>query len=158
MRIKVLEVGSTETKKSAKGTAYSIFTLKYEADNKARERKLVSFKKEVYNVLHSATPGEQYEIELVKDGENWDWVKATRVADSSGDAPKAAAGRSGGNWETPEERAMRQLYIARQSSIAQAVAYCDSEATVEQVLEVAQKFVDFVFADSDLDEDEPSIE
>lgn len=69
---------------------------------------------------------------------------------------KAAGAPSGGkmvgsNWETPEERAKRQLMIVRQSSISNAIEFLKldprdaPEAPVETVLAIAQNFVDFVY-------------
>jgi hypothetical protein len=52
-------------------------------------------------------------------------------------------------YETPEERAKKQVYIVKQSSISAAVALLTTGAKIppstELVLKEAQKFVDFVF-------------
>ena len=52
-------------------------------------------------------------------------------------------------FETPEERAVRQRLIVRQSSLSNAIDLLTVGAktapTVDQVKEVAESFVDFVF-------------
>jgi hypothetical protein len=47
-------------------------------------------------------------------------------------------------YETPEERAKKQVYIVRQSSIANAVALLP-KSDVAKILETAKTFEDFVF-------------
>lgn len=52
-------------------------------------------------------------------------------------------------YETPEERAVKQIYIVRQSSISSAIGLLTTGAKVppdaDAVLEVAKKFETFVF-------------
>ena len=54
-------------------------------------------------------------------------------------------------YETPEERAKKQVYIVKQSSINAAIQLLSVGAkqppSTELVLTEAQKFVDFVFAE-----------
>jgi hypothetical protein len=56
-----------------------------------------------------------------------------------------------GSWETPDERAKKQVYIVRQSSIGAAIDYldkfreADAEVAVSDVLRVATQFENFVF-------------
>jgi hypothetical protein len=153
MQIKILEVGNVSTLQGKKG-AYSLFTLKYEADGKARDRKIMSFAKEVYGELLKSTPNEKYEIGLKQNGDFWDWVSITKLASSDGDsAVGRPAAKSGGNWETSEERARRQVYIMRQNALTNAVAYCSDSATVGQVLKVAAQFAAWS-ADIEMDDDD----
>lgn len=81
--------------------------------------------------------------------------------------PAAASGNStrvtGSNYETKEERAARQVYIIRQSSISSAIDLLkDSKPTVEGVLNVAKQFEEYIFSEktgvdaiNDLDDDIP---
>lgn len=69
----------------------------------------------------------------------------------------ATAGRgrvTGSNYETPQERAKRQVYIVRQSSLTTALdlikfnaseARGDVQIAPEAVIEIARKFEEFVF-------------
>jgi hypothetical protein len=55
-----------------------------------------------------------------------------------------------GSWETPEERALKQVYIVRQSSIANAIALLAVEGPgitpdVEWVIATAKTFENYVF-------------
>jgi len=125
MQITVIAVGEVETKKSAKGTAYSTFELTYKSDGQTRSKKLVSFDKPCYPVFKDSKAGEVYEVELVKDGEYWKWTNATKAGEGGATAaPKGQGGAapSKGTWETHEERALKQLYITRSVALAQAVA------------------------------------
>jgi hypothetical protein len=161
MRIQVIERGNTESKKSAKGTTYSLFNLKYESDGKPRDRKIMSFDKDAYGILKNATPNEQYEIDLEKNGDFWDWKKVVKV-DAANDASASGTGVgkpvAKGNWETSEERAKRQVYIARQNSVTNAVNFCGSDSTVDEVLSVAKQFVDFIFSGMESTDDEPNVD
>lgn len=132
---------------------YRQLTLSYETDGKTQERKLVSFNhKEVYNLLSKASMGDAFNITLKKGDKYWEWVEAVAMGkeEVSASAGMPAKGKtSSGNWETPEERAAKQVYIVRQSSIANAVQYCMASAnqvTVEEVIDVAKKFEAYVFS------------
>ena len=82
----------------------------------------------------------------------YNWTKLTPVTDD--DTPtKVKGGTYNDTRETAEERAKRQLMIVKQSSLSNSIAYWaqiksinnpDYDYTVEEVLEVAQKFVDWV--------------
>ena len=57
-------------------------------------------------------------------------------------------------YETPEERAKKQVYIVKQSSISAAIALLTTGAksppSTELIISEAQKFVDFVFEEKPL--------
>lgn len=131
---------------------YKQLTLSYETDGKTQERKLVSFNhKEVYNLLSKASSGDAFNITLKKGDKYWEWIEAVPMGkeEVSASAGMPAKGKtSSGNWETSEERAAKQIYIVRQSSIANAVAFLSktTEATCDDVLEVAKKFEAYVFS------------
>ena len=102
--------------------------------------------KETYNTLVNAAAGEVYDIKAVKDGKFWNWESAVPAA--GGSVPASSSGTSSkGNWETAEERAMRQVWIIRQSSIAAACQLYARESglnRVEAVLEAAKRFEAYV--------------
>jgi hypothetical protein len=80
-----------------------------------------------------------------------EYAPATGVgqANSSSLAAPAATRVTGSNYETPAERAIKQVYIVKQSSIANAVNLATAnkeKATKEDIVAAAQFFVDFVFA------------
>jgi hypothetical protein len=151
MQITIVAIGEVETKKSAKGTAYSTFEVTYKSDGQTRSKKLMSFDKPPYTALKDAQAGEVYDVGLVKDGEFWKWTTVTKAGattSGSADAPKAQGGTtpSKGTWETHEERALKQLYITRSVALAQAVACFTSTNSISSkfddsdVLSVANRF------------------
>ena len=148
MQIRIVNVGNTETKQGKKA-AYSVFELVFSVDGNERKRKIMSFDKDTYKVLKAAVPGEVYDVTVKQNGEYWDWVSVTKVSDGSAAPAAAASGtRAGGNWETADERAKKQVYIVRQSSIANAVAYHNSQeaqVTVQEVIATARQFEAYVF-------------
>lgn len=127
------------------------------ADGKVDSKKVQSFTfKDVFDTLSKANQGDVFEIESKKiknekDGkEYWTWVSAT--PSTSGERPvnSSTAGKTvrTSTYETPEERAARQVYIVRQSSIANAIEYRGGQGkgnSVEDILEVAKQFEAYVF-------------
>ena len=130
---------------------YNEALVKYTQDGQDKEKKIMSFaQKETYNTLTKASPGEVYEIKTVKDGKFWNWESATLVGPGAAPAEGSKA-VSRGNWETAEERAMRQVWIIRQSSIASACnlfskveAVGNSQSVIDLVLEAAKRFEAYV--------------
>ena len=136
----------------------------------------------LFDKLVEAGIGSTWEITTKpsKDPQYVDWVDATPAFDDVGtpavaallDAtpdklaggPKpAASGYSvpansipqvphKSTYETPEERAKKQVYIVRQRSISNAIAFTNNNltalpegVTVEELLDVARKFENYVF-------------
>lgn len=108
---------------------YKIAHVTFLRDGKEETRKIMSFaSKEVFAKLVEL---KEFPVEvnvvLNKNEKTgyWDWVDMEKQATG---AKNDGAGRSqqggrvlGSNYETPEERAKRQVYIIRQSSIASAI-------------------------------------
>lgn len=143
--IEVLKVGVENRGK------FSIATVDHKTvpDGKVDSRKLPSFiYKDVYALLSKAKQGDQFDIESKKvlnekDGkEYWQWVSAVTAGKGVAPASKSAP-RS--TYETPEERAARQVYIVRQSSVSAAVAL-KPKASVEEIIDTAKQFEAYVFA------------
>lgn len=151
---------STQVKKQAGGT-YEAWELVY----KSQDGKVESFQKPVQGLkfnpslrdqLAALQPGDEFTATLEKNaGGFWEVQSVTKgVAETSNGSavrggPAQAAGKvTGSNYETPTERAARQVSIVRQSSLAQAVATLAAGAKaapkVEDVLELAQVYVNFV--------------
>lgn len=144
---------------------------------KVEGRSLVSFgaNKPAYDTLSKANQGDTFTIEVVKNDAGYnDWVSATAgTINNSAATPATNPGRSGvgasatpaprSNYETPEERAQRQVFIIRQSSISSAISTLTAGAKtspkVEDVLNVAKQYEDFVFGkgnDTDILVDSPN--
>ena len=154
------------TAKSKAGKDYQFLEVAYK--NKSFQDKVESKKhnqfgdKTVFNTLKDAQTGEVYTINRVKEGEYWQWIGITSGTVSSGDSAgnqsSNGSAKSAGNpvpksnYETAEERAKRQVYIIRQSSISSAIETLKTDKkspSVQEVLEVAKKYEQFVFGIDD---------
>lgn len=96
--------------------------------------------------------GSDFEIKVEKDGEFWNWVGATKVEGGGGGEAKQAY-RAKSTYETPEERARKNVSIARQNALTNSVNWFsakDGKATVDQVLAVATEFAAFTLGELDV--------
>lgn len=173
MQIQILSVTPKQLPAKTPGKTYSALEVAFKNltfQGKVEGKNLVGFGtgKAAFDTLSNAIPGEVYEVSIVKENGYNQWTTATksdgstapnvgnsaRPASSSHSATSStAAPRS--NYETPEERAKKQIYIVRQSSISNAVDLLSvgqkSPPDVKAVLEAAKQFEDFVFGTSDED-------
>lgn len=160
MNITILSV-DIKTVPTAKGS-YQTADVAYKNNSfqgKVEGKKVMSFgaTKDSFSTLALAQPGESYEVTIVKNDKGYnDWVSMAKAeagasspavsAPAGGKAP-AATPRS--TYETPEERAQRQVLIVRQSSLSAAVnlllAGAKTPPLVENVLAIAKQFEDYVF-------------
>lgn len=122
----------------------------YDDNGKTYTKKVMSFANPgVFATLRDAKNGDVFNITTVKNEKTgyWDWTSA-QVADGAaepaGAAAKPFAARTGSTYETPEERAIKQRLIVRQSSLAQSIAY-DKEAGPEDLLRRAEEFAEWVY-------------
>lgn len=104
--------------------------------------------------LSNLTAGDDVLITKEKKGEFWNVMSirkddgaatgSTTIMQPASKVPASPAPRS--NYETPEERAQKQVYIIRQSSISSAVALAATMKfkSVQDVLAVAKEFEGFV--------------
>lgn len=142
MQIQIIAV-SKETKPTAKGSyvqAEIVFkNLTY--GGKTEAKKLMDFEKfGVFPIVANAPPGSVFDIEVVKNDKGFnDWTKATpgtagapvaqapasAIAGYNGSTSnsnaKAPSAPTRSTYETPEERAAKQVYIVRQSSVSAAI-------------------------------------
>jgi hypothetical protein len=154
LNIEVVNVTKTEkARNDGKGT-YDVLEVIYknERDGKVDGKKLMGFAspKEVFNKLLAAGNGDRFAITMEKNDKGyWDWKEIATQTDT----PKAAAASPAaastaavrGNYETPEERAQRQVYIVRQSSIGHALTFhAGKDVSLTEVLATAKEFVNFV--------------
>ncbi len=116
---------------------------------------------ESFKVLASATPGDTFEVNVVKNDKGYnDWVSMQKSAGNSSVSPQQGqvsfAGGAGSTqgprtstYETPEERAKKQVYIVRQSSasVAQSALSVGAKSPpkVEDVIDYAKKLEAYVF-------------
>lgn len=111
-----------------------------------------------FKTLAVAQSGESYEVEVVKNDKGYnDWVSMTKggaadvsqqPASGAFSAPRSTTSAPRSTYETPEERAARQVYIVKQSSIGAAIATLSVGAKAvkqDDVITMAQKYTDFVF-------------
>lgn len=117
---------------------------------------------EAFKTLSAANPGDIFDIEYVKsaDGKFNNWVSAKK-SDGSAVASQASPASTGkpaystapkSNYPTDEERAKTQIYIVRQSNLAQAINLLSVGAKtppkVDDVIATAKVFEDHVFGTS----------
>jgi|SRR5687768_2376459 len=118
------------------------------------------------NQLSELKAGDDITMVLEKEGDFWNLKEV--VKGGIPDNPPAANGGNGkangantsprSTYETPEERARRQVLIVRQSSVSSAIAYSATLKTalsIAEVLKVAEQINAFVF---DTEFDDGSIE
>jgi hypothetical protein len=160
MNITLLSV-DIKTVPTAKGS-YQTADVAYKNNSfqgKVEGKKVMSFgaTKDSFSTLALAQPGESYEVTIVKNDKGYnDWVSMAK-AEAGANSPavsapaggKAPAATPRSTYETPEERAQRQVLIVRQSSLSAAVnlllAGAKTPPPVENVLAIAKQFEDYVF-------------
>lgn len=156
--IEVLSVQATN--KPTKNGSYMQLDVAYKRldTGKVEGKKVMSFaSKDAYVALQHAVTGNHYMVTTEKIGEYWQWTAVERVSnDARVPSSDAVPAKSVGNaspkstYETPEERAKRQVLIVRQSSLANAIDTLSinpgkDKLLIDDVLELAQQYVDFVF-------------
>jgi hypothetical protein len=101
--------------------------------------------------------GEQFVMNMEKEGEFWN-VKSVLPAEKATMVQSATPTVDGktnpyvspkSNYETPEERAKKQVYIVRQSSITAALTFATGKkiSTVKEILDIAKQFEAHVFGE-----------
>lgn len=160
MKIQLISNQQTQAMTKA-GKPYNFIELAFKnlSTGKVEGKKLMPFgeTKNTFDALSMGSAGDVYEITTVKNAGTgyWDWTAATRTTADAGSPTPTATRASGASvspkstYETPEERAVKQIYIVRQSSISNAVAILSpgskSALDVDAVLAVANRLEDYVF-------------
>ena len=150
-----------QTKPTTKGSYQQLeVAFKNLSSGKLESKKLMSFTKPdtAFKALVEAKQGDVFTITSEKNSSTgyWDWTSA--VPNIPGDPQQVSTTTtvSKGNaapkstYETPEERAKKQVYIVKQSSLTAAIAILihnnpKAPVSVDAVKELAQEFTDFVF-------------
>lgn len=158
MRIEIVSV--TETEKTNKaGRKYSELEVIYKnEEGKAQTKKLMSFTNPaVFKAVKSASAGDKLNVITQKDDNGyWQW---TGLSEDTKPTQQAATRVTGSNYETKEERALRQKYIVRQSSLTTAVAIMSVGAKnldKHEVIALAEELEGWVFR-TEIDELEDDI-
>lgn len=139
IKIKNVEVSTPPGKK------YQLAEVVYSDDRgETKTKKLLSFKNPaVFATIKDAKNGDSFDVTSEKIGDYWEWTAAS-VANSAAPTATKSVGQTRSTYETPEERAARQVLIVKQSCLAQAVAHTRDD-NVDAVLEKADRFVEWVF-------------
>lgn len=149
MEIKVLSVSKPTTVSKGKNTWQQI-EVEYQGKQGRKAKSLRDFAdKEVFSFFTSVTSGQTVDVDVKKEGDFWNWKGAKVVVAGASDDNRAEK-VSKGNWETSEERAARQRYIVRQSSITNAITLSTAngrKTDVGEILELASRFEAFVFGE-----------
>lgn len=179
MKIQINAVSGITTKQG-KFKPYSQYDIEFLDLESGRPRKkhMVDFNgPKAFEALKEAKVGQGFEIEEKpgKDPQYTDWVDATPITvETHVEAPKGLAGGHGGEgrtttfkstYETPEERARKQVYIVRQSSITAALTFLGGptvqQMSVSRVVDVAKQFEAYVFGTAlavDENDDVPTVD
>lgn len=157
MQIQIIAT-SIETKPTAKGSYQQLEVtfknLTYQG--KTESKKLMSFgaNASAFKALSNASPGSQWEVTVVKNAQGYnDWTSVVSSQAGAESAPAAPAGKTSpaptkSTYETPEERAQRQVLIVKQSSLSAAVSTLSVGAKAVKpadVIALAQEYTDWVF-------------
>ena len=123
--------------------------LTYERDGTTTARTLVAIGKteEVMNVLKDANTGDVYNINMEKSSDDkfWNWIGAEKVTEETKTqttkaVTKPATYEKKNTYETPEERASKNLSICRQNALTNAVVFHtskDGKSSLEEVIRTA---------------------
>ena len=162
MQIQIVTT-SIETKPTAKGS-YQQLEVVYKNltfQGKVESKKLMSFGAGAssFKALSESSAGGVYDITVVKNDKGYnDWTSATMAQPGAASAPVASvAGKPNttpkSTYETPEERAQRQILIVRQSSVSSAVALLTAGAKsppkATDVISTAKELEAYVFGVAD---------
>jgi hypothetical protein len=168
MQISIVDVGSPNTHAAKNGRSYQSIEVMYKNDSgQAASKKLVSFRNPtVFNHIKGLTKGDTVNVTTVKNSEGyWDWtgIEGEGTVAETKSETKTTNRVTGSNYETKEERAARQVYIIRQSSLSTAVDLLGQGAKVDDVIATAKQFEAYVFAAkeqapdfSDMEDDIPA--
>jgi len=157
MLINIIDVGAPNTHAAKNGRSYQSLEVTYKDEQaQTKTKKLMSFSNpSVFNHIKGLNKGDAVNITTTKDDAGyWQWTAIGGNAQASDSSSKpAAAGvnrTTGSNYETKEERAARQVYIVRQSSISAAISAltvgAKSSPTSSDILKLAKEFESYVFA------------
>lgn len=153
MIVTLIDVGKPQSVKTARGSYQSLEVSYKNEQGQVQSKKLMSFANPaVFKDVQSFGKDDRLEIEAYKDDNGyWQWRSVKKEGDGASSKSSTATRVTGSNYETKEERAARQKYIVRQSSISSAVQLLtagNKTATLPDVLSVAKQLEDYVFGEN----------
>ena len=152
MLINIVDVGAPNTHAAKNGRSYQSIEVTYKNDQgQVANKKLMSFSNPtVFNHIKGLAKGDQINVQTTKDANGyWQWTGIggeSAVAESKPATAQPGGRVTGSNYETKEERAARQVYIIRQSSLSTAVDLLGQGAKVDDVIATAKEFETYVFS------------
>jgi len=152
MQITVIDV-TENTKKTESGRTFQQLEVAYKNEQGLPQlKKLISFSNpNVFKAAKEWLKGDVVNVTTVKNEKTgyWDWVGLEGdgiVAESKPASAASGARVTGSNYETKEERAARQVFIIRQSSLSTAVELLGQGKSVADVIATAKQFEAYVFS------------
>lgn len=161
MQITIVDISSLQSLVSQGGKPYKAAELTYKNEQgQIASKKIMEFDKLLPSFL-SFKSGDVLDVVEVENGAYPKWVRASVV--TGGSQPvKIGSGvgtpKSTSTYETSEERAKKQVYIVRQSSIGHAVNLLGSGAKLALVLDTAKAFEEYVFGLAPSEDDQVSFD
>ncbi len=157
MRVKILDVAVENIVKGK--SRYSKAAVAYSFNGEARTQNIMSFANPAVFKAVQDKVGQEVDIVLTKNAAGYsEWASidaadagaspATASASSPAASTAAPTRVTGSNYETPQERASKQVYIVKQSSLSAAINLATAnkeKATPAEIIATAQQFVDYVF-------------
>lgn len=149
------EQGTTKT-----GKPYTSLNVAYRKDGKIEGKKIFPFgDKNIYDTVAKANKGDVFTVVSEKnEGGFWEWtsitsganvpVQSTAPTGTQSSAPKTAGFVSPkSTYETPEERAVKQEMIVRQSSLSNSISLLKTDKknpTLDEVFVAATAMFNWV--------------
>jgi hypothetical protein len=157
MLIEIVDVSRSDAT-GKNGKSYGVLQVAYRADGKMQEKKLMSFgNPTVFKHIEGMSKGDSVNVQTEKDANGyWQWTAIQSgvstepsATKSNSSLPQSGATRvTGSNYETAEERAIKQKYIVRQSSLTTAISILSVGAKTLQahdVIALAEDLEEWVF-------------
>lgn len=147
MKIYIKDVNIETVSKGKSQYQKAVVSYTYNGEN--RTQNIMSFANPTVFKEVQGLVGKEVEVSLTKNAQGYNEWSSIKSADSVTGLPVTRV--SGSNYETPEERARRQVYIIKQSSLSTAVEILkasDAEVSVDSVIELADKLTDWVLGSS----------
>lgn len=169
MQLDIIDVSQPSTATTRNGRQYQSIEVTFKnEEGKVQSKKLMSFSNpDVFKTAQTWEKGDLVNVATEKDEAGyWQWTRVLAEGEQS-PAPavqtasataRPATRVTGSNYETKEERALRQVMIVRQSSLANAVSTLATHGkaiTEIDVIGLAKKYEAFVLGQQ---EAEPSLE
>jgi len=154
---KIVSIDLNATITKAQGGTYKGAEIVFkDANGKVQTKNIhengLKYAPAVKNGLESLEPGDNFTVEMEKKDDFWTWIsikKGIEQEEKQKTTTQQSTTTKSTSWETAEERAARQKFIVRQSSLTNAIAFLVSQGrthvTEEGVLEIATTFYNWVF-------------